>query len=87
LLGICCIIFGHFGKIEKNPFFRDNKNTNVLNCFSATMVVPKSQDLPPPGGYSKIPFARVPARTLFNGYQIIGGYIGKKIHLAAIFVA
>lgn len=42
------------------------------------MVNPKVQDLPPPGGYSKIPFVRVPAKTLFSGYQWIAGYIGKK---------
>ncbi|KAG5674926.1 hypothetical protein PVAND_004871 [Polypedilum vanderplanki] len=40
------------------------------------MVTPKTQDLPPPGGYQKIPFMRVPAKTLFNGFQIIGAYIG-----------
>lgn len=42
------------------------------------MVTPKTQDLPPPGGYQKIPFVRVPARTLFNGFQAIGAYVGEK---------
>lgn len=41
------------------------------------MVNAKAQDLPPPGGYEKIRFMRVPARQLFNGYQMIGGYLGK----------
>lgn len=41
------------------------------------MVVPKTQDLPPKGGYGKIPFMRVPAKSYFSGYQIIGAYIGK----------
>jgi hypothetical protein len=41
------------------------------------MVNAKAQDLPPPGGYQKIRFGRVPAKTLLTGYQMIGGYIGK----------
>lgn len=41
------------------------------------MVTPKAQDLPPAGGYEKIKYMRVPAKTLFNGYQMIGGYLGK----------
>lgn len=41
------------------------------------MPVPKTQDLPPPGGYQKINFVKVPAKTLFNGYQLIGAYIGE----------
>lgn len=40
------------------------------------MVNPKAQDLPPPGGYAKIPFTRIPAKTLFNGYQMIAGWAG-----------
>lgn len=40
------------------------------------MVAPKTQDLPPSGGYQKIRFARVPAKTLFSGFQIIGAYVG-----------
>lgn len=31
----------------------------------------KLQDLPPEGGYKKIPFARIPAKTYFGGmYQM-----------------
>lgn len=40
------------------------------------MVAPKTQDLPPNGGYQKIKFARVPAKNLFSGFQIIGAYVG-----------
>jgi hypothetical protein len=38
----------------------------------------KTQDLPPPGGYEKIRFKRVPAKTLFTGFQAFGIYLGKK---------
>lgn len=31
------------------------------------MATAKVQDLPPEGGYKKIPFARIPARTYFTG--------------------
>lgn len=31
------------------------------------MVAPKTQDLPPPGGYQKIPYVRVPPKTYFSG--------------------
>lgn len=35
------------------------------------MTSSKPQDLPPEGGYRKIPFARVPAKTYFGGqYRI-----------------
>ncbi|CAG9864930.1 unnamed protein product [Phyllotreta striolata] len=34
------------------------------------------QDMPPPGGYQSINYKRVPARTFFGGWAIIGGYIG-----------
>lgn len=37
----------------------------------------KTQDLPPPGGYDKIRFMRVPARSYLNGFQTIGAYLGK----------
>lgn len=40
------------------------------------MATAKAQDMPPQGGYAKIPFKRVPARTLFNGYQLIAAYLG-----------
>uniref|UniRef100_A0A2M4C2Q1 NADH dehydrogenase [ubiquinone] 1 alpha subcomplex subunit 13 n=1 Tax=Anopheles marajoara TaxID=58244 RepID=A0A2M4C2Q1_9DIPT len=36
----------------------------------------KLQDLPPKGGYQNIPFARVPAKTYFRGWQMIAGYAG-----------
>ncbi|XP_037040034.1 NADH dehydrogenase [ubiquinone] 1 alpha subcomplex subunit 13 [Bradysia coprophila] len=36
----------------------------------------KKQDLPPIGGYKKILFARNPAKTYFNGYQMIAAYFG-----------
>lgn len=39
----------------------------------------KTQDMPPKGGYQKIEFKRIPARKYFSGYQMILGYIGKKI--------
>lgn len=40
------------------------------------MPAPKTQDLPPPGGYQKIRFTRVPAKSYFSGFQIIGAYVG-----------
>jgi len=39
-------------------------------------TITKKQDMPPPGGYQKIPFARVPAKSYFSGFQILAGYIG-----------
>jgi len=30
-------------------------------------TITKKQDMPPPGGYQKIPFARVPAKSYFSG--------------------
>lgn len=30
-------------------------------------AVARPQDLPPSGGYKKIPFARIPAKTYFSG--------------------
>lgn len=38
----------------------------------------RTQDLPPPGGYQKIEFKRIPARKYFSGYQMILGYLGKS---------
>lgn len=29
----------------------------------------KVQDMPPAGGYQKIPFARIPAKTYFSGKE------------------
>lgn len=37
----------------------------------------RTQDMPPPGGYAKIPFKRMPARVLFSGIQMFAGYVGK----------
>lgn len=36
----------------------------------------KLQDMPPKGGYQKIFYARNPARSYFNGYQLIAAYFG-----------
>ena len=33
------------------------------------------QDMPPPGGYRKIPYLRVPAKSYFSGFQILGAYV------------
>ncbi|KAM7347182.1 NADH dehydrogenase (ubiquinone) B16.6 subunit [Cochliomyia hominivorax] len=38
------------------------------------MDAAKKQDMPPPGGYKKIPFARVPAKTYLTGWQMLGAY-------------
>lgn len=38
----------------------------------------KTQDMPPPGGYTKIDFKRIPARKYFSGYQMIFGYLGEN---------
>lgn len=45
----------------------------------------KVQDMPPQGGYAKIPFKRVPAKTLFNGYQIIAAYLGNVLYFSITF--
>uniref|UniRef100_A0A0U3YCU4 NADH dehydrogenase [ubiquinone] 1 alpha subcomplex subunit 13 n=1 Tax=Odontobuthus doriae TaxID=342590 RepID=A0A0U3YCU4_ODODO len=37
------------------------------------------QDLPPPGGYKRIVFHRIPAKKYFNGYAIFAGYIGLTV--------
>ncbi|XP_055637908.1 NADH dehydrogenase [ubiquinone] 1 alpha subcomplex subunit 13 [Toxorhynchites rutilus septentrionalis] len=34
------------------------------------------QDMPPRGGYQKIPFSRVPAKQYFTGWQMIAAYAG-----------
>ena len=36
----------------------------------------KTQDLPPKGGYEKIPFERIAARKYFSGVQMCLGYAG-----------
>ncbi|XP_046454859.1 NADH dehydrogenase [ubiquinone] 1 alpha subcomplex subunit 13-like [Daphnia pulex] len=33
------------------------------------------QDLPPPGGYEKIQYARNPAKTFFRGGRLLAGFI------------
>uniref|UniRef100_U5EGY7 NADH dehydrogenase [ubiquinone] 1 alpha subcomplex subunit 13 n=1 Tax=Corethrella appendiculata TaxID=1370023 RepID=U5EGY7_9DIPT len=38
--------------------------------------VARLQDLPPKGGYEKIPFKRVPAKSYFHGSTIIAAYFG-----------
>uniref|UniRef100_T1GVR9 NADH dehydrogenase [ubiquinone] 1 alpha subcomplex subunit 13 n=1 Tax=Megaselia scalaris TaxID=36166 RepID=T1GVR9_MEGSC len=35
----------------------------------------KKQDLPPPGGYKKIPFARVPQKSYLSGFQMFAAYV------------
>lgn len=40
------------------------------------MAASKTQDLPPPGGYKSIAFARNPAKQYFKGWQLIAGYFG-----------
>ncbi|KRT78352.1 hypothetical protein AMK59_6522 [Oryctes borbonicus] len=35
----------------------------------------RRQDMPPPGGYKSINYKRIPARTFFNGWTMIGGYL------------
>ncbi|KAL5292420.1 Ndufa13 family protein [Megaselia abdita] len=35
----------------------------------------KKQDLPPPGGYKKIPFARIPQKSYMSGFQMFAAYI------------
>jgi NADH dehydrogenase (ubiquinone) 1 alpha subcomplex subunit 13 len=37
----------------------------------------RTQDMPPPGGYAKIDYKRIPARKYFSGYQMILGYLGE----------
>ncbi|GAB0092628.1 NADH dehydrogenase [Sergentomyia squamirostris] len=36
----------------------------------------RTQDMPPKGGYSPIPFKRIPAKTYFKGATLIGAYFG-----------
>lgn len=35
--------------------------------MSAAASAARKQDMPPPGGYKKIPFLRVPAKSYFTG--------------------
>ncbi|XP_037934861.1 NADH dehydrogenase [ubiquinone] 1 alpha subcomplex subunit 13-like [Teleopsis dalmanni] len=44
-----------------------------MDCAGAA-TASRAQDLPPPGGYKRINFARVPAKTYFTGYQFLAGY-------------
>lgn len=39
----------------------------AANMATAVPHCPPKQDLPPPGGYKKIPFARVPPKSYFTG--------------------
>lgn len=50
------------------------------------MANARAQDMPPQGGYAKIPFKRVPAKTLANGYQLIAAYLGKILYFSLIFI-
>ncbi|XP_072400325.1 NADH dehydrogenase [ubiquinone] 1 alpha subcomplex subunit 13 [Diabrotica undecimpunctata] len=43
------------------------------------------QDMPPQGGYNPINFKRVPAKTLFGGWALIGGYIGMTAGAAYLY--
>ncbi|XP_056644308.1 NADH dehydrogenase [ubiquinone] 1 alpha subcomplex subunit 13 [Diorhabda carinulata] len=43
------------------------------------------QDMPPPGGYKPIHFKRVPAKTFFGGWAIIGGYLGMTAGAAYLY--
>uniref|UniRef100_A0A1A9W301 NADH dehydrogenase [ubiquinone] 1 alpha subcomplex subunit 13 n=1 Tax=Glossina brevipalpis TaxID=37001 RepID=A0A1A9W301_9MUSC len=38
------------------------------------MEAARKQDMPPPGGYKKIPFARVPPKTYMTGFQMFAAY-------------
>lgn len=37
------------------------------------------QDLPPEGGYKPITYKRVPAKSFFNGWGLVGTYVGVTI--------
>ncbi|KAH8386523.1 hypothetical protein KR093_001039 [Drosophila rubida] len=52
---------------------------------TAVPHVPPKQDLPPPGGYKKIPFAYVPAKSYFTGFTMIGAYLAATIGGMAIY--
>ncbi|KAJ3664811.1 hypothetical protein Zmor_000354 [Zophobas morio] len=42
----------------------------------ATSASAKKQDMPPEGGYKPISYKRIPAKTYFSGWALIGGYLG-----------
>ncbi|XP_067634626.1 NADH dehydrogenase [ubiquinone] 1 alpha subcomplex subunit 13 [Eurosta solidaginis] len=42
--------------------------------MSAAAYATKKQDMPPPGGYKKIPYLRVPAKSYFSSFQLFAGY-------------
>lgn len=47
----------------------------------------KLQEMPPRGGYQSIPFARVPAKKYFKGWQMIAAYAGfTTVGLAAYYL-
>ncbi|XP_014089689.3 NADH dehydrogenase [ubiquinone] 1 alpha subcomplex subunit 13 [Bactrocera oleae] len=45
-----------------------------VSKMSAAASAARKQDMPPPGGYKKIPFLRVPAKSYFTGFQLLAGY-------------
>lgn len=45
----------------------------------------KKQEMPPSGGYKSIQFKRIPAKSYFNGWALIGGYLGMTAGAAYVF--
>ncbi|XP_017777945.1 PREDICTED: NADH dehydrogenase [ubiquinone] 1 alpha subcomplex subunit 13 [Nicrophorus vespilloides] len=43
------------------------------------------QDMPPAGGYKPIPYKRIPAKTFFSGWALIGGYLGMTAGAAYVY--
>ncbi|CAH0559253.1 unnamed protein product [Brassicogethes aeneus] len=43
------------------------------------------QDMPPEGGYKPIPYKRIPAKTFFSGWALIGGYLGMTAGAAYLY--
>ncbi|CAG9818292.1 unnamed protein product [Phaedon cochleariae] len=43
------------------------------------------QDMPPAGGYKPIDYKRVPAKTFFSGWALIGGYLGMTAGAAYLY--
>ncbi|KAI4458843.1 nadh dehydrogenase ubiquinone 1 alpha subcomplex subunit 13 [Holotrichia oblita] len=45
----------------------------------------RRQDMPPPGGYKPVNYKRIPARTFFNGWTMIGGYLAMTTVAASLY--
>ncbi|CAH2008545.1 unnamed protein product [Acanthoscelides obtectus] len=79
---VSCLSSVRFEGHQPNHQFYQNKKDYFWRMSSSPSY---KQDLPPPGGYSSIPFKRVPAKTFFSGWALIGGYLGMTAGAAYLY--